>query len=268
MKLWKNTNTIDAYIPGLRESLCEASEAEVAVIGSKPIDLDRLPKLKALFKCGIGTDNVPFETCAERGIEVCLPSPQTAGIIYEETASFAAYLIMRMLYAKVGDLEQWRKFDREFSANRSVLLIGVGNIGKRVMAKISPMVSVLRYDEADPERQSLSSLLPRADVVSLHVPLTPETTGFMDGPKLALMKDSAALVNTARGPIVDEEALFAELSSGRLRAAFDVFWEEPYLGKLRDLCPDPFFMTPHVASTCRDFLEGLAQDFKGFTSEL
>lgn len=83
-----------------------------------------------------------------------------------------------------------------------------------------------------------------------------------------MMKDGAAVVNTARGPIVDEDALYSELRGGRLRAAFDVFWQEPYNGKLAALHPEPFFMTPHVASTCEEFLEGLAEDFEEFLKRL
>lgn len=71
-------------------------------------------------------------------------------------------------------------------------------------------------------------------------------------------------MNTARGPVVDEEALHSELLSGRLRAAFDVFWEEPYRGRLAALSPDPFFMTSRVASFCEDFLASLAIDFRDF----
>ena len=70
------------------------------------------------------------------------------------------------------------------------------------------------------------------------------------------MKTGAVLINTARGAIVDEEALYDEIKSGRLRAAFDVYWQEPYRGKLKEFYPDRFYMTPHVASTCSSFLKG------------
>jgi len=71
-------------------------------------------------------------------------------------------------------------------------------------------------------------------------------------------------VNTPRGAIVDEDALYRELSSGRLRAAFDVFWEEPYTGRLLELPSDRFMVTPHIASTCREFLAATARDFVQF----
>ena len=110
----------------------------------------------------------------------------------------------------------------------------------------------------------LPSLMKQADVISLHVPLIESTKGFIDAEKLGWMKNGAALVNTARGPIVDEFALFEEIKSGRLRAAFDVFWEEPYNGKLKHFHPSNFLMSPHVSSNCENFLTGLAQDLTNF----
>ena len=74
------------------------------------------------------------------------------------------------------------------------------------------------------------------------------------------MKSGSILINTSRGVIVDEEALYGELQNKRLKAAFDVFWQEPYRGKLKEFFPDYFFMTPHVASTCDGFLNGCRND--------
>ena len=78
------------------------------------------------------------------------------------------------------------------------------------------------------------------------------------------MKKNAILINTARGPIVDEDALYAELKNKRLIAAFDVFWQEPYYGRLKDFHPDFFYMSPHVASTCIEFLKGCRSDLDNF----
>ena len=75
------------------------------------------------------------------------------------------------------------------------------------------------------------------------------------------MKDGSTLINTARGPLVNEEHLYQEIKNERIFAAFDVFWQEPYIGILKQYHPEHFFMTPHVASNCRNFLEGLAKDF-------
>ncbi|MCH6255223.1 hypothetical protein MLD52_01600 [Puniceicoccaceae bacterium K14] len=267
MKLWKNTSTLDSLCDSILNT-AEPSIADIALIGGKKIDLSTLPNLKGIFKCGVGTDNVPFEECEKRGIEVGLPSADTAEIIFEETATFTVSMIFRMLYSEVGSIDSWRKMQRTIAAKKSVLIVGLGNIGRRVAGKLEGSVNVLHFDHLQVENTSLEELMGQADVVSMHIPLTKDNRSFFDKEKLSWLKDGAAIVNTARGAIVDEEALFLEIQSGRLRAAFDVFWEEPYKGKLVQFADDRFFMTPHVASTSRQFLEGLLKDFKEFAKKV
>ena len=267
MKYWRNTATIDALVPDLLNTV-DAAEAEIAVIGSKPIDLSVMPKLKGIFKCGVGTDNVPFDDAKARGIEICMPSEQTRRYIFEETANFAVYLVFRMLFNEIGKVDGWVKQSRGFLGKKKVLVIGQGNIGAHVTRKLAPSVDVLTFDVLQNSMDELQGLIGQADVISLHVPLMDATIGFMDAEKLSWMKDEAALVNTARGPVVDEDALFAEVESGRLRAAFDVFWKEPYEGKLKQFHPERFLMSPHVSSNCENFLTGLASDFLAFQAKL
>lgn len=267
LKTWKNTATLDSRIPELSAKV-EPDEAECAVIGGKPIDLSKFPRLRGLFKCGVGIDNIPFDACRDRGIAVGLPSPETAGFIYEETASFAVHLILRMLYQDAGDVETWTKHTRPALDQRTVLLIGQGNIGQRVARKLRELVKLESFDAANDPPDCLAVLLARADVVSLHIPLIEENRNCFDTHKLALMKDGAILVNTARGPLVDEQALLHEIQQGRLRAAFDVFWQEPYHGPLRQFHPERFYMTPHIASANESFLDGLACDFRAFAASL
>ena len=262
-KFWKNTSTLDKFIPELLETV-DAAEADIAVIGGKKIDLTSMPKLKAIFKCGVGTDNVPFEQAAVRGVEVWMPSEKTKRYIFEETANFAVYLIFRMLFNEIGEVEGWKKQSRGFLGNKKVLVLGQGNIGSHVTRKLKPSVEVLTFDAVDNSIDELPGLMKQADVVSLHVPLIESTTGFLDAEKLGWMKDGAALVNTARGLVVEEDALFEEIQGGRLRAAFDVFWEEPYEGKLKQFHPNGFLMSPHVSSNCVNFLTGLAQDLRRY----
>ena len=91
MKIWKNTNTLDCYINELKKTV-PPGEATVAIIGSKPIDLNIMPNLKVIFKCGVGTDNIPFEEAEKRGIKIILPSAKTKNFIYEETATLQHFL--------------------------------------------------------------------------------------------------------------------------------------------------------------------------------
>lgn len=267
MNLWKNTATLDHLFPELLHTVQE-NEAEIAVIGSKAIDLSVMPNLKGIFKCGVGTDNVPFAEAKKRGIEICLPSEKTQRYIFEETANFAVYLIFRMLYADIGSLERWEKRSRVFLGNKKVLVLGQGNIGKMVSKKLAPFVEVLSFDVAVNEMSQLESLIKKADVISLHIPLDECTRNFIDAEKMSWMKDGASIVNTARGPVVNEDDLYNEIATGRLRAAFDVYWKEPYNGKLKEYYPNRFLMTQHVSSNCEDFLIGLADDLHCFVSKL
>jgi len=136
-----------------------------------------------------------------------------------------------------------------------------------VASKLSSLVEVCTYDSATDPPATLTDLLPTVDCVTLHIPLTAATEGWVDAEWLARLPDGAALVNTARGKIVDELALLAEVSRGRLTAAFDVYWKEPYRGPLRAHHPEGFLMSPHVASTNAAFLEGLARDFTAFLDQ-
>lgn len=267
MKIWSNTKTLDGYLPGL-QFVAEKSEAEVALVGGKAIDLNEFPRLRGIFKTGVGRDNVPEEEARRRGIRCGFPSPATAAIIYEETAGFACHLILRCLYAEIGDFSSWTKRDRPALSGREVLVVGTGQIGGRVAKKMQAFAKVCTFDIAKNRMDELEPLMRRADCATLHIPLTDATRGFFDTTKLGWLKDGAALVNTARGAIVNEEALHRELAAGRLRAAFDVFWQEPYRGRLLDLPPDRFIVSPHVASTCREFIAATAGDFTAFLASL
>ena len=267
MKFWKNTATLDHLVPELLDTV-DVAEAEIAVIGGKPLDLSSMPNLKAIFKCGVGVDNIPFEEAEKRSIEVILPSDQTKRYIFEETANFAVHLIIQALYRDLGSIEKWEKKQRPFLGDYKVLILGQGNIGKQVAEKLNPLVSVFTYDPLQNSEQELEELFKQSDVISLHIPLNEHTVSFVDEEKLSWMKDGATLVNTARGPIVNENALHNEIKNERLCAAFDVFWDEPYGGMLKAFHPDGFYMTPHVASNCSNFLEGLAEDFKNLQNKL
>jgi glyoxylate reductase len=131
-------------------------------------------------------------------------------------------------------------------AGSTLGLVGYGRIGKEVAKRAEAFgmrVTVNRHSGGIP----LDELLPKSDVVSLHVPLTPETRGLLSRERIALLRDGSALINTARGAIVDEDALVDELAAGRISAGLDVFADEPHVPeRLLDL-PN-VVLTPHVAS--------------------
>ena len=267
IKIWQNTHTLDGFIDDLFITDSK-KEAEIALLGGKPIQLSEFPNLKGIFRAGISRDNVPIDEAQKRNIEVAFPSQDTVEIIYEETANFTCYLILRMFYQNLGTLEPWEKFPRGFLGDKKLLVIGTGNIGSRVITKMKGFLKVFSFDVANNSELDFISYLKNIDCVSLHIPNTLENKNFLNSSKLSLLKDSAIVINTARGAVVSEDDLYNELKHNRLYAAFDVFWEEPYKGKLKEFYPDRFYMTPHVASTCTAFLEGAANDLRKLVNKL
>ena len=260
MRIYNLTNTISNYNKNLDYTL-DKNLAEIIIVGGKKINLNEFPKIKGIFKTGVGVDNLPFSESKKRGIEICLPSNETREIINNETASFALNSILKFVYRNTGEFSTWNKKNRRSLKDYQVLVMGTGNIGSKLVNRLSSLCKVITYDPADNPVEVLYELLPQADIVSLHMPLSNETKNFFDQKLLALLKDQSLLINTARGPIIDEDALYIELYKGRIYAALDVFWEEPYHGRLTQINSENIYLTPHVASSCNDFLEGLAKDF-------
>lgn len=266
VKVWKNTSTIDSFLDS-RIDICDPEVAEYAIVGTRAFDQVHMPNLKAIFRCGVGVDNIDFKKWQSRGVPIHLPSANTKELIYEETANFTVASVLNGLYRWSGSVEDWSKKDRPSLQNRRLLVIGVGNIGKRVIEKMSNLVAVDSWDISSNTDEQLFGLLSLADVVSLHFPLTPENEGWFGERHLSAMKNSSVLVNTARGQLVDEDHLLKEIGSGRLRAVFDVFWEEPYRGPLAAFHPEGFLMTPHIASHSLEFIQNLAADFFDLISD-
>ena len=161
----------------------------------------------------------------------------------------------------------WERFLGRRLSESVIGVIGIGRIGSRVIEQLSGFkCKRVLANDTDPLAKSRvpkyvtmvdkEKIYREADVITIHVPLTGRTRGMIDRKQFEMFKNTSILINTARGAIVDEDALYTEISSNRLRAAFDVFWQEPYDGKLMKFHPDSFFMSPHVASTCSGFLKG------------
>jgi glyoxylate reductase len=133
-------------------------------------------------------------------------------------------------------------------------VVGPGRIGGAVATRARAfgmkVIHTRRNDDGTSEFRELDDLLRESDVVTLHVPLTDETRGLLDARRLSLLRDGACLVNTARGALVDEHALVAELASGRLRAGLDVFADEPNVPEALLGLPN-VVLSPHVGSATR-----------------
>ena len=267
MKIWKNTTFFNHYNEEFSFTDIK-NEAEIAILGSKPIILDEFQSLRAIFRVGIGRDNVPEKEAAEKGITVRFPSDETVKIIYRETASFTCSLILKMAYNNVGKIDPWHRKIRKALSKQTLLVIGTGNIGSRVIKRMENFMNITTYDIIQNKEQELESLISRADYLTLHIPKNKGNQSFFDEKKLSWIKAGATLINTSRGSIVDEDALYNELKNNRINAAFDVFWQEPYNGRLKEFYPDHFYMSPHVSSSCAEFMVGCKMDLDRLIKEL
>jgi (S)-sulfolactate dehydrogenase len=222
------------------------------------------PRLKVVGRLGVGLDNIDLPGCKARGIEV-IPATGANALAVAEYVIGTAMLLLRGAYVSTGAVSagEWPRAalsnGREI-AGKTLGVVGFGSIGRlagglaRALgmsvvgfdAQIRADVPIWREEQTTP--LPFDELLRTADVVTLHVPLTPATRGLMNAAKLALMKTDAVLINTARGGVVDETALAAALSAGKLGgAALDVFEHEPLpVGSPLADCPN-LLLTPHVA---------------------
>jgi len=242
---------LDAWPPRERLPGVEALVAVVARVGTTELDL--LPDLRLVANYGVGYDTVDVAACRERGIAVT----NTPGVLDAAVADLTFALILacrRHLVASDRFVREgrWRRgwarpeLLGHDLAGATLGLVGMGRIGSEVARRAEAFgmrVAFHRRSGGLP----LDELLRTADVVSLHVPLTPETHGLLSRERLALLRDGATLVNTARGAIVDEEALVEELVSGRISAGLDVFTNEPHVPERLLELPN-VVLTPHVAS--------------------
>ena len=223
------------------------------------------PNLKVISQCAVGYDNIDVPAATQRGI----PIGNTPGVLTEATADFAFTLLMAAArrvpeaynYVRAGNWETWGLTillgQEVFGATLGI--IGLGRIGQAVAKRACGFeMRLLYYDhvrqpemeaELGVEYRSFEDLLRESDYVSLHVSLTPETQGFIDADAFALMKPTAILINTARGPVVDSEALYEALKSGQIAsAALDVTDPEPLPADHKLLQLPNLIVAPHIAS--------------------
>jgi (S)-sulfolactate dehydrogenase len=221
-------------------------------------------RLRVVGRLGVGLDNVDVETCRARGIKVIAASGANAESVAEYVITAALGGLRGVFFStravEAGTWPRQMLSQGREAAGKTLGLVGLGNIGLLTARKAHALgMRVIAHDpylsaDADAwqavERppRSLDQLLAESDVVSLHVPLTPETRGMLGAKRLSLMKRDAVLINTARGGLVDEAAVAAMLRSGRLgSAALDVFEQEP-LPAGTALAGAPLLLcTPHIA---------------------
>lgn len=219
--------------------------------------MESCPSLKMVCVAFTGVDHVDIDYCREKGITVCncagYSTSAVADIVFAMVISLARNIIPCQDKARNGGTKDGLVgFELD---GKTFGIIGTGAIGTRV-AKIANAFGckVIAYsrtkkDLPDVEFVTMEELLKKSDIVSLHVPQTPETTGLIGKEQLELMKPEAILINTARGPVVDSAALAAALKNGTIAAAgVDVFnCEPPLLAEEPLLAAPNTLLTPHIA---------------------
>ena len=220
--------------------------------------LKRLPKCKGIFRSGSGLDALPCAAAKELGIEVMNTPESIAESVAEHAVSLLFSLIRRIVHydkaVRAGNWEEPNGMNWHISG-RTLGLVGYGRIARNVEQMVSGFrMKVLHYDPFVPDSMDLDELLKASDYVSLHCPLTDETRGLIDARRMNLMKRNALLINTSRGPVVDEAALIQALKDGMIGgAALDVLCEEPPAKDHPLFGMDNVVLTPHIAAFSADF---------------
>ncbi len=225
--------------------------------------LAAVPELKVVAKHGVGLDSLDLEAMARRGVELGWRGGVNRRAVAELALSFII-TVLRNLPLANRDLCQgvWERRMGSLLTGKTVGIIGCGFIGKELVLLLQPfdckiLVNDIRdypdfYKAHDIETVGLEELLERSDVVSLHTPLDETTRNILSPKRLALMKPTAILINTARGGLVDEAVLKAALKEGRLwGAAFDAFAVEPLTDTELYNLPN-FWATPHMGANAEE----------------
>lgn len=254
-----------------KEELIEKAKGADALLSLLTDDIDGSvldaigPQLKVVSNYAVGYDNIDTKACEERNVA----ATNTPGVLNESVAEYAFSLILSIAkripeadaFTRAGKYEGWAPmlllgtdvFDKTLG------IVGLGRIGAAVAERAAKGfgMKILYSDpnknedfekQTEAEYRELEDLLKESDFVSLHVPLLPATQHLISIEQLSLMKESAYLINTSRGPVVDEHALVEALEQGMIAgAALDVFEDEPALSPgLANL--DNVIVTPHIAS--------------------
>jgi glyoxylate reductase len=260
----------DVEVCPLAELTEPRPDVEGLIVANEPVPLELLPNLRIVANFSVGYDRIDVAACAARGVVVT----NTPGVLDAATADLAFALLLAARRRVVegdrlvrrGDWgSSWADgFVAEEVTGSTLGIVGLGRIGRAVARRAQGFELRVLYTQRTEiatdlaEYRDLDTLLAECDAVTLHVPLTPETRGLLDARRLSLLRDGACLVNTARGEIVDEDALVAELVSGRIRAGLDVFAHEPHVPRaLFEL--ENVVLTPHLGSATRQTREAMTR---------
>ncbi len=251
------------------EIVRNVSDADIVLVNMAAFTAEviaGLTNVRLVLRHGIGYDNVDVPACTRHGIVFANEATASSEDVAEHAIMlmFEAYKKKRLQDAILRDwirTGQWssRRIHPIFRLlGKTLGIVGCGNIGSRVLEKVrglgmnvlvcDPYISEERFAELGIVHTPLDELLRRSDIVTVHVPVTDETRGLFDTAKFSLMKPSAVIVNTARGPVIHTADLMRALKDGVIAgAALDVFEEEPPKPKLELFKMDNVILSPHIA---------------------
>jgi D-3-phosphoglycerate dehydrogenase len=240
---------------------------DVAVVALEKMTeavISELPDLKVISKLGTGVDMIDASAMARRGIRLGWKAGANALSIAELVIGFAIVGLRRMgnLNQQMKDGAQIRNRMGRLLSQRVFGLHGCGHIGQFVVRLLAPFdCTVLAHDLADRSAfftqhgvhaVSFDQLLERSEILSIHIPLTPQTESLYDASVLGRLRKDCILINTARGELIDEEALYRALTTGRLfSACADVFRADPSFNPKLVALPN-FFGTPHIGGSATE----------------
>ena len=257
------------------------SSADKAIIGIEEISeevLEQLPKLRVISKYGVGINNLDIDSLRSKGVNLGF----TPGVNKQSVAELAltlTLLSLRKIHRNHAEITEgiWSQEKGAELFGKTVGLLGFGNIGQKFASFLKPFdCKIIFFDEKIFTNQELLSIsedvglqskaiqqdeleavLHQADILSIHLPLLPETQNIISAQELSLLKPSVSIINTARGGIVNEPALHAFLSNNpNAFAAFDVYAEEPVLENQLFKLPN-FFGTSHRSSLTHEGIRAM-----------
>jgi D-3-phosphoglycerate dehydrogenase / 2-oxoglutarate reductase len=288
---------VDVFMPFAEErAVAEAAGAELVIgdgaspqirdaeiilttwIPFPPEVIRGLERCRLIVRYGIGVDTIDLVAATEQGIVVSNAPTYCVTEVADHTAGLILSLMRRIPWldrqVRAGDWETYHRLHLMRRLSQQTLgIVGMGKIGRQVARRMAPFgFRILGHDPyltdeeirtLGAEPAALDDLLRESDLVSLHVPLTPQTRHLIDAARLSLMKPAAAIINTSRGPVIDETALIRALQDGRLfGAALDVLDQEPPTPDhpLLSMDPQRVILTPHFASVAEEALPDLHRE--------
>jgi D-3-phosphoglycerate dehydrogenase len=261
--------------------LAHLGKAEVLLVRSKTkVNADlvaQAPKLKLVIRGGVGMDNVDKKLCAEKGIKAVNTPKASSVAVAEMTMAFMLAIPARLIEAHTS-MKEGKFLKNELKRTelfkKTLGLIGAGAIATEVAKRAQAFgMEVIAFDPFLKEHPvaklvSLDELAARADVISLHTPLTDETKGMINAAFLAKMKDGVILINTGRGKCVNDADLAAALERGKVRAyGTDVWPSDPPPADCPLLTAPNVFMAPHLGASSKENLGRIGDEVVAILSD-